>query len=418
MVKLMDKNKILFNKAKQHLVGGVNSPVRSFKAVDGEPLVIRRAKGQKIYDYNGKEYLDYVLSFGALILGHSHRQIIKGLKKSLELGLNFGATNLGEVKLAALIKEAIPYIDKIRFTTSGTEAVMGALRLARAYTKRNKIIKFVNSYHGHADYLLAKSGSGLASLAIPLSEGVPADFLKHTVVINYNDRHKIEKIFKRYNDDIAAVILEPVGGNYGVVPPAIDFLIFLRDITRKHKTLLIFDEVITGFRFKFGSLADILTVIPDIVCLGKIIGGGLPIGAYGAQDKIMENLAPLGRVYQASTFAGNPLVMQAGIATLEILKSRKKRYESLNHLADRLGVDIEQESRYQGIDLEIKRYGSMFSFKFKNNKFFPLFYREVLKRGIYLAPSEYEANFISFAHSEKDIELTIQVVKQALRGIT
>ncbi|MBP7088136.1 MAG: glutamate-1-semialdehyde 2,1-aminomutase [Candidatus Omnitrophica bacterium] len=414
----MDKNKILFNQAKQYLVGGVNSPVRSFKAVGGEPIMIRRAKGQKIYDYDDKEYLDYVLSFGALILGHNHRQIIKDLRMSLELGLNFGATNLGEVKLAALIKEAIPYIDKIRFTTSGTEAVMGALRLARAYTKRDKIVKFVNSYHGHADYLLAKSGSGLASLTIPLSEGVPRDFLKHTIVVNYNDRSKIEKIFRRYGNDIAAVIVEPVEGNYGVVPPAIDFLIFLRGITRKYQTLLVFDEVITGFRFKFGSIADILKVIPDMVCLGKIIGGGLPIGAYGAKDNIIKNLAPLGRVYQASTFAGNPLVMQAGISTLKALKSRKKRYESLNYLTNQLGVRIEQEAKHQNIDLKVERYGSMFSFKFKNNKLFSLFYREALKRGLYFAPSEYEANFISFAHSKKDIDLTIQIVKEALSNIT
>ena len=418
MAKLKDKNKILFNKAKQHLVGGVNSPVRSFKIVGGEPILLKRAKGQKIYDSNNKEYFDYVLSFGALILGHNHIKVVKDLKASLKLGLNFGATNWREVKLAQLIKEAIPYINKVRFTNSGTEAVMGALRLARAYTKRKKIIKFTNSYHGHADYLLAKAGSGLASFGIPLSEGVPEDFLKHTIVVNYDDKSSIGKAFKEYGNDIAGIIVEPVMGNYGVIPPAIEFLKFLRDITKKYKALLIFDEIITGFRFKFGSIADILGIVPDMVCLGKIIGGGLPVGAYGANDKIMKKLAPLGGVYQASTFAGNVLVMQSGISTLEILKNRKGDYKSLNYLTDQLLTGIEYEAVKQSIKLKVNRYGSMFSFKFKNDKTFSLFYREVLKRGVYFAPSQYEANFLSFAHKEKDVDLTIDLVRQALRSIT
>ena len=417
MKKSTAKNKLLFNEAKKHLVAGVDSPVRSFSYVGGVPVLFEKGKGSKIYDYDGNEYIDYVLSFGALILGHAYPSVLKSLKKRADKGLCFGATSLDEIELAKFIKKAIPLIEKIRFVNSGTEAVMGALRLARGYTKRKKIIKFVNSYHGHADYLLAKGGSGLASLNISASEGVPADFVKHTIVIEYANRGELEQAFKKYPTDIAAIIVEPVGGNYGVSLPDKQYLKYLRDLSKKYKSLLVFDEVITGFRFKFGSVADMLGVEPDLICLGKIIGGGLPVGAYGGPRRIMDKLAPLGEVYQASTFGGNPVVMQTGLATLKELKSQKGQYKKLGALTTKFISELQNQAKESNIDLKIAHYGSMFSLKFKRKKEFQFFYKALLKRGVYLAPSEYEANFLSFAHSEQDINKTIKLTKEALREL-
>ena len=408
----------LFKLAKKYLVAGVDSPVRSFSYLGGQPLVIKRARGSRIFDYDGNGFVDYSLSFGAIILGHSYPSVVRAVKKELSAGFSFGATNKTEIELAQEIVNSIPFIQKIRFVNSGTEAVMGALRLARGYTKRDKIIKFQHSYHGHADYLLVNSGSGLATLGIGLSSGVPKDFIKHTIVSPYGNINYVKNVFKKYEKEIAAVIVEPAGGNYGVIPPDTNFLKGLRKITRKCGSLLIFDEVITGFRFHYGCLAQGLGVTPDIVCLGKIIGGGLPIGAFAAKDKIMRHLAPLGNVYQASTFAGNPVVMQSGLSTLKALKKIKKDYKRLEKLRGFLTGSLKKEALLRKISLEVSCYGNMFSLKFKTKKQFSLFYKFMLKQGVYFAPSEFEANFLSFAHTQKDIDKTINAACGGLDKIS
>ncbi len=411
--RIRSKTKKLFEEAKHYLVGGVDSPVRSFGYVGGDPLLIKSGRGAKVYDYDGNGYTDYVLSWGAAILGHANPEVVTALKKALKKGLGFGTTNQLEVELARVINEAIPFIEKIRFVNSGTEAIMGAVRLARGYTSRTRILKFENSYHGHADYLLAKSGSGLATLGIPASSGVPKDFVKHTLVAPQGDIEEVERIFKRYGREIAAVLVEPAGGNYGVIPPDADFLRGLKRITKRYSALLIFDEVITAFRSHFGSSAQEFGVTPDLICLGKIIGGGLPIGSYGGKTEIMNELAPLGKVYQASTFSGNPIVMQAGLATLKILKRREKDYQNLKALTRYLKFNLEKEAANRGVDLEISYYGTMFSLKFGEKAQFRQFYRKMLEKGVFLAPSEFEANFLSFTHTRRDIEHTIDAARGA-----
>lgn len=407
----MDKERKLYNLAKRYLVGGVNSPVRSFAYVGSKPLLIKAGRGSLVFNYNGKEYIDYVLSWGAAILGHAHPNVVKNIKLKINSGLGFGATNQTEVELAGQIIKAIPFIGKIRFVNSGTEAIMGAVRLSRAFTGRDKIIKFADSYHGHADYLLTKAGSGLATLGIPASAGVPKDFIKHTLVLPFGNRQALEAIFKKHKNQIAAVLVEPVGGNHGVLSADIDFLKTLRKLTLKNKTLLVFDEVITGFRFHFGSAAQIFKVNPDLICLGKIIGGGLPIGAYAGRSGIMDKLAPLGRVYQASTFSGNPVVMQSGLATLRVLEGLRNSYKRLKALNEYLCFNLEKNSQAEGIKLEITRYESMFSFRFETKDEFAKFYRLMLGKGIFFAPSEFEANFLSFAHTKSDIEKTLLASK-------
>ena len=408
-------NSKLFKEAKEYLVGGVNSPVRSFNYVGGNPLLIKNGKGSKVYDYDGKQYIDYVLSWGSAILGHAFPKVVDGVKASAQAGLSFGTTNTGEIELAKLVRSAIPFIDKIRFVNSGTEAVMGAVRLARGYTGRNKIVKFEHSYHGHADYLLAHAGSGLASLNIPQSLGVPSDFIKDTLVVSYGDTAQLDKIFKKLGEEIAAVLVEPVGGNFGVIAPDISFLKYLREITRKYGSLLIADEIITGFRFNFGSFIYSLGITPDLICLGKIIGGGLPIGAYAGSRRIMDKLAPLGKVYQASTFSGNPVVMQAGIATIEELA--KLNYKQLGNLSDYLARALKEKADKRNIKLEINYFGPMFSLKFAKPKDFRKFYKGMLRGGVYFAPSEFEANFLSFAHTKEDIHKTIILAGKVLAEI-
>lgn len=412
------KGRDLFKQAKKYLVAGVDSPARGFSYVGGDPPVIKSAKGSRIFDYNGNSFIDYSLSFGAIILGHSHPAVVAGVKKKISAGFSFGATNKTEIELAREIVHSIPFIKKIRFVNSGTEAVMGALRLARGYTKRDKILKFQHAYHGHADYLLVNAGSGLATMGIPSSAGVPGDFIKHTIVAAYGDTNYVKNIFKKYGKEIAAVIVEPAGGNYGVIPADTNFLKGLRKITREFSSLLIFDEVITGFRFQYGSLAQLLGITPDIICLGKIIGGGLPIGAFGAREKIMRHLAPLGNVYQASTFAGGPVVMQSGLSTLKILKKLKKDYQRLEKLTEILTRSLKKESLSRKISLKVSYYGNMFSLKFKTKKQFRRFYRFMFKQGIYFAPSEFEANFLSFAHTQKDIDKTINAACRGLDKIS
>lgn len=410
----LTENRKLYESAKLRLVGGVDSPVRSFKQVGGEPVLIKRGKGSKVYDYGGNEYIDYVLSWGAMILGHRHPEVLKAVKEILDFGFGFGTTNKSEVELAGIINRAIPFIEKIRFVNSGTEAVMGAVRLARGYTGRDNIVKFENAYHGHADYLLSKSGSGLATFGIPSSSGVPKDFAKHTIIASFGDIKTVENIFKRYGRNIAAVLAEPVGGNFGVLPPDPVFLKKLKELTAEYGSLLIFDEVITGFRFDFGSTAQNLDVIPDLIVLGKIIGGGFPVGAYGGRSEIMNNLAPLGKVYQASTFAGNPIAMRAGAATLDILERSSSCYKKTEGLTRYLASKIEEEAKSRRITLKIAHYGNIFSIKFADARRFKKFYRFMLERGIYLAPSEFEANFLSFSHTGRDVEKTADAAAWAL----
>lgn len=395
-------NHKLFNEAQKHLVGGVDSPVRSFKQVGIGPILVKKGRGAYVWDYDGNRYIDYCLSWGTMILGHAHPLVIKELKSVVDDGLGFGTTNEQEIELAKTIRRAIGFIDRIRFVNSGTEAVMGAVRLARGYTGRDKIVKFKNAYHGHADYLLTES------------DGVPGDFLKHTLLAPPGDTEFIENLFKKHSSEIAAVIVEPVGGNYGVVGPDRDFLKRLRELTGKYKSLLIFDEVITAFRFYFGSAAEELRIVPDLICLGKIIGGGLPIGAYGGRKAIMEKLAPLGGVYQAGTFSGNPIVMRSGIATLKAMRALKRDYPRLNRLTAYLSSVIQKEADSRGIALKVDYYGTMFSLKFRKIKQFKKFYKGMLEHGVYLAPSQFEANFLSFAHTQKEIEKTIDAARKGL----
>jgi glutamate-1-semialdehyde 2,1-aminomutase len=411
--KTQNENRKIFNQAKKYLVGGVNSPVRSFSYVGTGPVLAKKGEGAYIWDYDNNKYIDYVQGFGALILGHSHPEVIKDLKETINSGLSFGLTNEKEIQLAKIIKNAIPFVGKIRFVNSGTEAVMSAIRLARGYTQRDKIVKFENSYHGHADYLLAKGGSGLATLKIAQSAGVPKDFIKHTLIAPFGDSDALLKIFGKYGKNIAAVIVEPVGANSGVVLPDISFLRILRQITKQHGALLIFDEVITGFRFNFGSVSERFAVVPDLICLGKIMGGGLAIGAYGGSNKIMSKLAPNGDVYQASTFSGNPVVMQSGISTLNVLKRLKDDYVELWVLTDFLVSGIEKEASKIKISLKINHYKNMFSFRFEDKKQFQKFYKLMLAQRILFAPSEFEANFLSFAHDKKDIMRTLTAVSRA-----
>jgi len=411
------KNRSLFNQAKECLVGGVNSPVRSFSYIGREPVLIKQGKGARVFDYDRNSYIDYVLSFGALFLGHAHPRVVKSIRRRVRKGFGFGATSLEEIELARLIGKAIPILEKIRFVNSGTESLMSAIRLARGYTGREKIVKFKNAYHGHADYLLTKGGSGLATLNIASSKGVPSDFTKHTIVLDYADKASIEEAFQKHAQDIAAVVIEPIGGNYGVVAPDKGFLQYLREVTQKHKSLLIFDEVITGFRFRFGSVAEIFGVEPDLICLGKIIGGGLPIGAFGGKKDIMDKLAPLGEVYQASTFAGNPIVMKAGFTTLSVLESLKNKYTLLEQLANELVDSFKRSAKHYNIDLTVSSYRTMFSLKFKQKGKFGSFYKRMLEEGVYLAPSEFEANFLSFAHTKRDIETTKKAARRAFKSI-
>lgn len=413
----LKKSNKIFRAAEKLLVGGVNSPVRAFTRIGRMPVPLKSGCGSKVYDYDGNEYIDYILSYGVHILGHRPKDVIDRIKEELSSGISFGATHHSETGLARSIQKAIPFLKKIRFVTSGTEAVMGALRLTRGVTGRNKVLKFDHSYHGHTDYLLAKAGSGLATMRLPLSKGVPEDFLRHTLVARKKEPAYIDSIFKRYGDDIAAVIVEPVGGNYGVIEPDAGFLKYLRAVTTKYKALFIFDEVITGFRFHFGSAAGLFGIRPDLICLGKIIGGGLPVGAYGGKESVMKHLAPCGGVYQASTFSGNPLVMSAGIEALRLLELKKGEYKRLNNMTRYMVEMLKEAALRYDIDLCVRSFNSMFSIHFKRKNLFKLFHRRMLENGIYLAPSEYEANFVSFAHSKKDIYRTVKAAETALSDI-
>ncbi len=416
----------LFVEALKHIPGGVNSPVRAYRSVGGDPLFISRAKGSKIWDVDSNEYIDYVGSWGPAILGHAHPKVLTALNETMKQGLSFGASHPGEIQLAKLVKEAFPSIDLLRFVNSGTEATMSALRLARAFTKRSKIVKFDGCYHGHADFLLVKAGSGAATLGIPDSAGVSAEFVASTLVARFNDIASVKKIFGENKNQIAAVIVEPIVGNMGCIPPAEGFLKGLREITANEGTLLIFDEVMTGFRVAFGGAQSLYHIKPDLTCLGKIIGGGLPVGAYGGRQDIMEMVAPLGPVYQAGTLSGNPLAMVAGIATLTELKDRKK-YDLLEEKGKFLEEGMIQIADEKKIQFQFNRAGSLFSFFFAkepvidadsarkaDSNFFKIFFHEMLKQGIYLAPSPFEAGFISLAHSSEELQTTLSAFKKSL----
>jgi glutamate-1-semialdehyde 2,1-aminomutase len=423
-MKHFNHSKRLFKEAQRYLPGGVDSPVRAFKAVSGTPLFIKRGHGSRLYDEDGNEFIDYVGSWGPLILGHAHPRVVKAIKQAVEHGSSFGAPTELETTLAKLICDAMPSIEMVRFVNSGTEATMSAIRLARAFTGRSKVVKFAGCYHGHSDGLLAKAGSGLATLGIPSSPGVPAAVTADTLVAPYNNVEAVEKLFKDFASDIAVVIVEPIAGNMGVVPPQPGFLERLRSLTRKYGALLIFDEVITGFRMAYGGAQQLYKITPDLTCLGKIIGGGLPIGAYGGRKDIMQMVAPSGSVYQAGTLAGNPLAMTAGIETLTILKERSA-YRKLEKKSSILEKGIIKAANKAGVKIQLPRIGSMFTIFFAKDtatdyetaaradtKLYAKFFHQMLSQGIYLPPSQFEAAFVSVAHTHKDIESTIGVAEK------
>jgi len=419
------KSTALFAEAKRFLPGGVNSPVRAFQAVGGQPLFIARGEGAWLYDVDGNRYIDYVGSWGPLILGHRHPEVIAALREVLETGTSFGAPTELETELARAIVEAVPSVEMVRLVNSGTEATMSALRLARGYTGRSKIVKFEGCYHGHADFLLIKAGSGALTLGVPTSPGVPADTAANTMIAPYNDPETVEKIFAAHGDDIAAVIVEPVAGNMGVVPPEEEFLPFLRDITRRYGALLVFDEVMTGFRVAYGGAQERFGIDPDLTCLGKIIGGGLPVGAYGGKRKIMEQVAPTGPVYQAGTLSGNPLAVTAGLATLKVLQ-RPGTYAELEDKSARLAAGLARAAAEAGVPVTLNRVGAMLCLFFtggpvKNYRDacaadttrFAAFFRAMLDEGVYLAPSQFEAVFMSLAHTDEQIEQTVAAAQKA-----
>ncbi|HNY50037.1 MAG TPA: glutamate-1-semialdehyde 2,1-aminomutase [Smithella sp.] len=419
-----------FSKAGKVISGGVNSPVRAWKSVGGNPVFVSKARGSKIYDVYGKSYIDYVLSWGPMILGHASAEVIAAIRNTAKQGTSFGAPTEMETQMANLISTAIPSIERIRMTSSGTEATMTAIRLARGFTGRKLIAKFDGCYHGHSDSLLTRAGSGLATLGIPDSPGVPEELARLTLNLPYNNIEILEKTLNRYSSQLAAVIIEPVAGNMGVVPPQKGFLKKLRTITKEHGIVLIFDEVITGFRFTFGGYQNLIGIKPDLTCLGKIIGGGLPVGAVGGKKEIMEKLAPTGNVYQAGTLSGNPLAMSAGVATLKILKQKKSLFPGLDGKSMRLCHGIENLFMKKGLPVCINRVHSMFTVFFQegpvydyetakksDTKMFARYFHGMLKNGVWMAPSQFEAAFLSFAHSDKDIHNTLEACSKTLRNL-
>ena len=414
-----EKSASPFSEAQQYIPGGVNSPVRAFKSVGGSPLFIKKAKGAYLFDEDGNRYLDYVCSWGPGILGHASERVIRAVKNACEDGLTFGAPTKKETELAKMITEFVPAAEQVRLVSSGTEAVMSAIRLARGYTGRDTIIKFEGNYHGHSDGLLVKAGSGLLTDLTPASAGVPEGYTKSTLLAKYNDEESVSELFSLYPDSIAAVIVEPVAANMGVVPPKEGFLEFLREITEKHGTVLIFDEVITGFRLALGGAGEYYGVKPDMVTLGKIVGGGMPLAAYCGRKDIMQCVAPVGPVYQAGTLSGNPVAVTAGIETLKILSNEREVYERL----DRKTSVLEQAFKEKG--LQVNRVGSLLSAFFtdvpvtdyetaktSDTEAFAKYFSYMLENGIYVAPSQFEAMFISATHTDMDIERTAQVIRE------
>lgn len=428
MTRTYTKSQQAFEQAKDLMPGGVNSPVRAFKSVNMEPIFMEKGKGAIVTDIDGNDYIDYVLSWGPLILGHTNDKVVSEIQRVAQLGSSFGASTLIENEMAKLVMDRVPSIEMIRMVSSGTEATMSALRLARGFTGRNKILKFEGSYHGHGDSLLIKAGSGVATLGLPDSPGVPESVAKNTLTVPFNDLEAVKEVFNHFADDIAAIITEPVAGNMGVVPPQPGFLEGLRAITEEHGALLIFDEVMTGFRVDYGCAQGFYGVKPDITCLGKVIGGGLPVGAFGGRRDIMEQIAPAGSVYQAGTLSGNPLAMAAGYATLSQLTPES--YEYFQKLGDRLEEGFRQVATEFNIPHTVNRAGSMIGFFFTNEEvtnydqaktsdlnLFADVYRLMAEQGVYLPPSQFEGLFLSTAHTEAHIDQTIAAFREAFKQL-
>lgn len=419
----MENSKVLFEKSLEKIPGGVNSPVRAFGSVGGSPLFIKSANADRIYDVDGNEFIDYVCSWGPGILGHAHPQVIEAVKKACVDGLTFGAPTKKELELAELITDAMPSIEKVRLVNSGTEATMSAIRTARGYTGRDMIIKFRGNYHGHFDGLLVKAGSAALTTAVPDSAGVPASYTQNTLVAEYNNEDSVRELMEQYGENVAAIIVEPVAANMGVVPPKKGFLKFLRDITLKYETVLIFDEVITGFRLKFGGAQEYFGVKPDMTTLGKIVGGGMPIAAYGGKKEIMDRVSPTGPVYQAGTLSGNPIATTAGIETLKILKAHPEYYKQIDESVKKLADAYRKMAKEKNIPLHVNQIGSLLSafqtgevvddydsaLTSDTNAYTEYFWK-MLDNGIYVAPAQFEAMFVSVAHTKEDIERTCEVI--------
>jgi glutamate-1-semialdehyde 2,1-aminomutase len=422
-------SKELYKKGLVNLVGAVNSPVRAFSSVGGNPLFIKKAKGSKIIDVDGNVYIDLVVSYGPMILGHRHKSVEKAAKKALKNGYSFGASTENEIKLAKIVCDAFPEMDKVRFVNSGTEAVISGVRLARAFTGKDKIIKFSGCYHGHQDALLVAAGSGLATLSLPGSKGVPEGAVQNTLIAEYNNLESVKAHFEAH-DDIAGVIIEPVGGNMGVVIPQNNFLKELKDYLKTKGALLIADEVMTGFRSKFGGAQELFGVTADITCLGKVIGGGFPVGAYGARNEIMEQVAPLGAMYQAGTLSGNPIAMAGGIATLSELK-KQNPYDKFEKIGNTIEAILLTAAKKHNVALVVNRFGSMMNPFFTESKVtnfeeaqtsdtekFAVFFWEMIKNGVFLPPSQFEAWFLNSAISDKDINVIAKATDKAMLAVS
>lgn len=422
-------SKKLFSAAQRVIPGGVNSPVRAFRSVGGQPLFISRAKGSRLYDADGNSFIDYVLSWGPMILGHAPESVVKAITRAASKGTSYGAPTELEVRLAKMVTEAVPSMAQVRLVNSGTEAIMSAIRVARAFTKRDGVLKFEGCYHGHADYLLAKAGSGVATLGLPDSPGVPADFTRHTLTSPFNDVKAVRTMIETHAEKLACVIVEPVAGNMGVVPPHEEFLPTLRELTKQYGIVLIFDEVITGFRVHYGGAQAVYGITPDLTCLGKIIGGGLPVGAYGGKKELMQLVAPAGSVYQAGTLSGNPLAVTAGIETLKRLKAPGV-YKKLDVQAQALAEGIREAAVSAGVSMTQTRVGSMLgafftdhpvtdyaSAKLSDTRRYAKFFHRMLHKGVYFAPSQFEAAFVSTAHTPRDLSQTIASAHAVFRSL-
>ncbi|MFD1294576.1 glutamate-1-semialdehyde 2,1-aminomutase [Lutibacter holmesii] len=423
----LEKSIELYTKGKKNLVGAVNSPVRAFKSVGGVPIFIDKAKGSKIYDVDGNEYVDMVLSYGPMILGHRNSVVEKTIKKYLKRGYTFGASTKGEIILAKMVCDVFPGMDKVRFVNSGTEAVLSAIRLARAYTGKNKIIKFAGCYHGHSDSLLVAAGSGLATLSIPGSKGVPDEAVKNTLIAEFNNIKSVERHLKK--DDVAAIIIEPIAGNMGVIQPSSKFIKELNELAKANDVLLIADEVMTGFRSKFGGAQELLGFQADITCLGKVVGGGFPVGAYGARNEIMEMVAPLGDMYQAGTLSGNPIAMACGIATLKELK-KQDPYSDFEKTAAFLEREMKTAAKENGVDLQVNRFGSMINPFFTKTRVvdfktaqtsdtdkFKTFFWKMMENGVFLPPSQFESWFLATAMTKRDIYKVRSAIQVAMKAV-
>ena len=422
----MTKN--LFKAAQEHIPGGVNSPVRAFKSVGGDPVFLARAQGAYVYDSNGKQYIDYVGSWGPMVLGHAHPDVIKAVQETAANGLSFGAPTELETQMANKICEIMPNIKKVRMVSSGTEAAMSAIRLARGFTGRDKVVKFEGCYHGHADSLLVKAGSGALTLGVPTSPGVPADLAQHTLTLSYNNSEQLEDLFKEMGDQIAAIIVEPIAGNMNCIPGTQEFLETLRSVCDQHQSLLIFDEVMSGFRVALGGAQSIYNITPDLTVLGKVIGGGMPVGAFGGREDIMNHIAPDGPVYQAGTLSGNPVAMSAGLTTLNLI-STPNFFEELTDTTNTLVTGLQDAADAAGIPFTTNAVGGMFGLFFSetdsvstfaqvmncNQERFNTFFHDMLEKGVYLAPSSFEAGFVSKAHTNEDIEITIGTANEVIK---